>query len=253
MIRYKNAKQIEGIRKSCRLLCAMYKDLQGKVVPGVSTLELDLWAQKWIKSNGAKPAFLGYGPKRNPFPGALCISINDEVIHGIPSKRKIKSGDLVGIDSGINLDGFISDKTITFEAGKVSDSAHKLNVVTRECLYKGIAAAVAGARLNSIGSAVEEHATEFGYGIVSEFSGHGVGLDVHEDPAVYNIRHGGLNPRLREGMVLAIEPMINMGSGDIEILEDDWTVVTADGKLSSHWEHTIAIFSDHTEILTEDE
>ncbi|GHT48217.1 methionine aminopeptidase [Spirochaetia bacterium] len=253
MIRYKNEKQIDGIRKSCRMLCRMYKELGPLVVPGVTTIELDTWAQKWIKNNGAKPAFLGYGPRNNPFPSALCISVNEEVIHGIPSRRKIKEGDLVGIDSGINLDGFISDKSITYEVGRVSEDAKKLNEITRQCLYKGIDAAKSGDRLHCISRAVEALAKEHGYGIVEAFSGHGVGLDVHEDPAVFNIAKGGPNPRLREGMVLAIEPMINLGTGDVEILEDDWTVVTSDKKLSSHWEHTIAIFKDRTEILTEDD
>ncbi|MDR2659308.1 MAG: type I methionyl aminopeptidase [Spirochaetaceae bacterium] len=252
MIRYKNAKQIEGIRESCAMLAFMYKEMLPLVKPGVETIELDRWAQRWIKEKGGKPAFLDYGPRNNPFPAALCISINEEVIHGIPSKRKIKEGDLVSIDCGINLGGYISDKSVTVEAGKVSASFHKLNAVTRECLYKGIAAARAGDRLFAIGRAVEARAREAGYGIVHHFCGHGVGLEVHEDPPISNCPKDGPNPRLREGMVLAIEPMINLGTGDVEILEDGWTVVTADGKASAHWEHTIAIFSDHTEILTED-
>ncbi|GMO38837.1 MAG: type I methionyl aminopeptidase [Termitinemataceae bacterium] len=252
MIRYKNQKQIDGIRTSCRLLCAMYKDLSPLVVSGTRTIDLDMWAQDWIKKHGGKPAFLGFGPKKYPFPGALCISINDEVIHGIPGKRKIKEGDLVSIDSGINLNGFISDKSVTYEVGKVSPEAHKLNEITRQCLYKGIEAAKAGDRLFCIGRAVETLAKAHGYGVVRDFCGHGVGLEVHEDPAISNTPHDGPNPRMREGMVLAIEPMINLGSGDVEILEDNWTVVTTDNMLSSHWEHTIAIFKDHTEILTED-
>jgi methionyl aminopeptidase len=230
----------------------MFKELAPQVVPGVQTITLDLWAQKWIKGHGGTPAFLGYGDKHNPFPAALCISINEEVIHGIPSKRKINAGDLVSIDSGINLNGFISDKSVTYEAGKVSDAHHTLNTVTRECLYKGIAAAKAGERLFCIGRAIEAYARSYGFGVVHQFCGHGVGLDVHEDPPVSNCPHDGPNPRLREGRVLAIEPMINIGTGDIEILDDNWTVVSADGKCSAHWEHTIAIFSDHTEILTED-
>ncbi|MDR0540384.1 MAG: type I methionyl aminopeptidase [Spirochaetaceae bacterium] len=252
MIRYKNEKQIDGIRISCRLLSQMYRELAPLVVPGVRTLELDKWAQNWIKKHGGKPAFLGYGPSKNPFPGALCISINDEVIHGVPGRRVIQEGDLVSIDSGIVLNGFISDKSVTFEMGKVTEDARRLNTITRECLYKGIEAAKAGARLFAIGRAVEQHAKAAGYGIVREFCGHGVGLEVHEDPQISNDPHGGPNPRLREGMVLAIEPMINMGTGDVNVLDDEWTIVTADGKLSAHWEHTIAIFKDRTEILTED-
>ncbi|GHU45312.1 methionine aminopeptidase [Spirochaetia bacterium] len=250
MIRYKNDKQIQGIRESCKLLSLMFNELSPLVAPNTETIELDNWAQQWIKKHGGKPAFLGYGPRGNPFPGALCISINEEVIHGIPGKRKIKTGDLVSIDSGINLGGFISDKSMTFEAGKVSEAACKLNSITKESLYRGIEAAKAGERLLSIGRAIEDFVRPHGYGIVYQFCGHGVGLDVHEDPSVSNVPHGGPNPRMREGMVLAIEPMINLGTDEVEILEDDWTVVTADRKISSHWEETIAIFSDHTEILT---
>ncbi|MDR2864376.1 MAG: type I methionyl aminopeptidase [Spirochaetaceae bacterium] len=251
MIYYKNTRQIDGIRKSCKLLAALYKEMGPLLQSGLETIELDRWACDWIKKAGGAPAFLGYGPKHNPFPGALCISINEEVIHGIPSKRKLRDGDLVGIDSGIVLDGFFSDKSETYEIGRVSEEASQLNKVTRECLYKGIAAAKAGDRLHKIGSAVESHAKAFHYGVVSQFCGHGVGFYVHEDPSVSNCPREGPNPRMRGGMVLAIEPMINLGSGDVEILDDEWTVVTADRKISAHWEHTIAIFDDHTEILTE--
>ena len=253
MIRYKNPAQIECIRTSCKLLVEMYREIRPMVDVGIETIELDKWAQDWIKRHHGKPAFLGYGPRKNPFPAALCISINEEVIHGIPSRRKLKQGDLVSIDSGIILDGFVSDKTVTFEIGKVSAAVHTLNTITRECLYKGIAAAKSGDRLFQIGRAVQKHAQAYSYGIVDSFCGHGVGLAVHEDPAVSNCPHDGPNPRMREGMVLAIEPMINMGTGVVEILEDDWTVVTADRKISCPWEHTIAIFSDQPEILTEDD
>jgi methionyl aminopeptidase len=250
MFRLKNEKQINGIRESCKALSAMFRELIPAVKPGVETIALDRWAQNWIKKAGGKPAFLGYGPKDNPFPGALCISINNEVIHGIPSRRKIAEGDLVSLDSGIDLGGFISDQAVTVEAGKTSETARRLNMVTRECLYRGIAAAKAGDRLLQIARAVESHAKSYGYGVVRQFCGHGVGFEVHEDPAVPNTPHGP-NPRMTGGLVIAIEPMINLGAGDVEILEDDWTVVTADGKLSAHWEHTVAIFQDHTEILTD--
>ncbi|MDR1177681.1 MAG: type I methionyl aminopeptidase [Spirochaetaceae bacterium] len=250
MIRLKNEKQINGIRVSCKLLSAMYKELVPLIKPGVATIELDLWAQDWIKKAGGKPAFLGYGSPKNPFPAALCISINEEVIHGIPSKRRIAEGDLVSIDSGINLDGYISDQAFTVEVGKVSGEAHRLNTVTRECLYRGIEAAKAGNRILQISRAIYGHARDSLYGVVHQFCGHGVGLELHEDPQVPNYAHGP-NPRMTEGFVIAIEPMINLGTGDVEILDDEWTVVTADRKLSAHWEHTIAIFKDRTEILTE--
>jgi len=250
MIRLKNAKQIEGIRRSCRMLSAMYTELIPLVKPGVQTIEIDKWVQNWIRKAGGRPAFLGEGHKRNPYPAAICISLNEEVIHGIPSKRKIANGDLVSLDCGIILDGYVSDQAITLEAGKVSPEAHRLNTVTRECLYAGIEAAKAGGRLLMISRAVQAPALEAGFGVVHKYCGHGVGLALHEDPQVSNVPKGP-NPRLSGGMVLAIEPMINTGSAEVELLNDGWTVVTADNGLSAHWEHTIAIFADHTEILTE--
>ncbi|GHV94989.1 methionine aminopeptidase [Spirochaetia bacterium] len=250
MIRLKNEKQIEGIRKSCKMLSAMFRELIPLVKPGVETLEIDRWVRDWIKRAGGKPAFQGYGPAKNPFPAAICISVNEEVIHGIPSKRRIREGDLVGLDCGIDLGGFISDQAVSVEAGRVSKAVQDLNITTRECLYRGIAAVKAGDRLLQIARAVEGHALERGYGVVHEFCGHGVGLEVHEDPQVPNYPHGP-NPRMSNGMVIAIEPMINLGTGDVEILEDGWTVVSADNQISAHWEHTVAIFHDTTEILTE--
>jgi methionyl aminopeptidase len=252
MIRLKNEKQIDGIRKSCKMLSAMYRELIPLVKPGVETIELDRWVQSWIKKAGGKPVFLGYRQQKNhsPYPAAICISINDEVIHGIPSKRRIHEGDLVGLDCGIELGGFISDQAISIEAGKVSKEVHELNVTTRECLYCGIAAVKAGDRLLQIARAVESHAKSHGYGIVREYCGHGVGFELHEDPQVPNLPRGP-NPRMGNGMVFAIEPMINLGTGKVEVAEDTWTVLTADNKISAHWEHTVAIFQNKTEILTD--
>ena len=232
------------------MLSAMYRELIPLVKPGVATIEIDRWVQEWIRKAGGTPAFLGVGSKKNPYPAAICISINNEVIHGIPSRRKILDGDLVSLDCGITLDGYISDQAITLEAGKVSPAAHKLCTTTRECLYAGIRAARAGDRILQIAHAVYDRAVSAGYGVVSQFCGHGVGLALHEDPQVTNIPRGP-NPRLQGGMVIAIEPMINEGTGDVEILEDDWTVVTADDSLSAHWEHTIVLYPDRTELLTE--
>jgi len=251
MIRLKNDKQITGIRQSCKMLSAMYRELIPMVTPGVSSLEMDVWAQGWIKHNGGRPAFLGYGDKNNAFPGALCVSFNNVVIHGIPSKRKIAEGDLVSIDCGIDLGGFISDQAVTVEAGKVSEEAHRLNVTTRECLLRGIAAAAAGERLLVISRAVENHARAAGYGIVTKYCGHGVGFSLHEAPNVPNVARGP-NPRLARGMVFALEPMINLGTGDVDVLDDGWTVVTADGSLSAHWEHTLAVTEGAVEVLTDD-
>ncbi|MDR0375359.1 MAG: type I methionyl aminopeptidase [Treponema sp.] len=251
MIRLKTKEQIDGIRESCKMLSAMYREIIPFVKPGIETKELDKWARNWIQRAGGQPAFLGYGPPKNPFPAGLCISINNTVIHGIPSRRKIADGDLVSLDCGINLGGFISDQAITIEAGKVSQTARNLNKVTRECLHKGIQAVKAGDRLLQIARAVSGHAKSFGYGVVYQYCGHGVGLSLHEDPSVPNTPCGS-NPRMMAGMVIAIEPMINAGAGDVELLDDEWTVVTADDTLSAHWEHTIAIFPDHAEILTDD-
>ncbi|MDR1588341.1 MAG: type I methionyl aminopeptidase [Treponema sp.] len=250
MIRLKNEKQIDGIRRSCKMLSAMYRELLPQVKPGAETIEIDHWVRDWIKRAGGKPAFLGYGPAKNPFPAAICVSINNEVIHGIPSKRKIREGDLVSLDCGIDLEGFISDQAVSVEAGKVSSEVHDLNLATRDCLYKGIAAVKAGDRLLQVSRAVQGHALSKGYGVVREFCGHGVGFSLHEDPQVPNYPHGP-NPRMCNGLVIAIEPMINMGTGDICILEDGWTVVTADDKISAHWEHTVAIIHGRAEILTD--
>jgi methionyl aminopeptidase len=233
------------------MLSAMYRELIPFVKPGIETKELDKWARDWIRRAGGKPAFLGVGPKKNPFPAALCVSINNTVIHGIPSGRKIADGDLVSLDCGIDLDGFISDQAITIEAGKVSQAARKLNKVTWECLHKGIEAVKSGDRLLQIARAVSGHANLFGYGVVYQYCGHGVGLALHEDPSVPNTPCGS-NPRMMAGMVIAIEPMINAGAGEVALLDDGWTVVTADDTLSAHWEHTIAIFPDHAETLTDD-
>ena len=250
MIRLKNEKQIDGIRKSCKMLSSMYRELIPLVVPGIETIEIDRWVREWIKKAGGRPVFLGVGSKKNPYPAAICISINNEVIHGIPSKRKIAAGDLVSLDCGIELGGYISDQAITLMLGKVSPEAQKLCTIARECLYAGIKAARAGDRLLCISRAIHNHAVTAGFGVVHQFCGHGVGLELHENPQVANIPRGP-NPKLSGGMVLALEPMINAGTGDVEILDDGWTVVSADSRLSAHWEHTIAIFPDHTEILTD--
>jgi methionyl aminopeptidase len=250
MIRLKNQKQMDGIRESCRMLKTMFSELVPLVAVGVETRDLDRWVRDWIKKAGGKPAFLGYGDDRNPYPAALCVSINDEVIHGIPSKRRIADGDLVSLDCGIDLGGHFSDMARTVPVGNASEEARKLVRVTEECLALGLAEAKSGNRIHQISRAVFNHAKEHGYGVVHQYCGHGVGFSPHEDPQVPNYVSPGANPRMAEGLVIAIEPMINIGTGDVELLEDDWTVVTADGKLSSHCEHTVAIFRDRTEILT---
>lgn len=246
MIRIKNQKQIDGIRRSCKALARLYRELIPLVQEGVTTGELDAFCVDFIKKAGGKPAW--YAEK---FPGAACISVNEEVIHGIPSqKRKIRDGDIVSLDIGIDLGGYISDSAVSVPVGNVTGAVKSLMATTSECLAAGIAECRAGKRIGDISRAVYDIATKAGYGVVYEYCGHGVGLSVHEDPQVPNVPERGPNPRIVPGMVLAIEPMINLGTPDVDLLDDDWTVVTADGKPSCHMEHTVAVFEDHTEILT---
>jgi methionyl aminopeptidase len=247
MIRLKNERQLDGIRRSCKLLSALFKDLVPLVKAGVRTKDLDRFTHDFIVRAGGKPAFLGY----QGFPASLCVSINEEVIHGIPGERVIKDGDLVGIDCGIDLGGFFSDAAVTVPVGAVSREASDLMRATRECLELGIAQAVAGNRVHHISRAVFERADRSGYGVVHQYCGHGVGFSQHEDPSVPNCVNGGPNPRLSPGMVLAIEPMINLGRAEVDLLKDDWTVVTRDRKLSAHYEHTVAILDGRSEVLTE--
>ena len=238
---------MNGIRKSCHLLADMFKAVIPQVKAGMSTKELDDLCKKFIIAHGGKPAWY-----RENFPGAACISINDEVIHGIPSKKRIiKDGDIVSIDVGIDLDGYISDSTHSVLVGNVDSKIRKLDEVTLECLKAGIEACRVGNRIKDISKAVYDIASRHGYGVVYDYCGHGVGLDVHEDPNIPNVVDwGGANPRIQSGMVLAIEPMINLGTADVVLADDDWTVLTADGLPSAHEEHTVAVFADHTEILT---
>jgi methionyl aminopeptidase len=208
---------------------------------------LDAEARTFIDGLGGRPAFLGY----HGFPAALCTSVNDQVIHGIPNGRRLRSGDVLGIDCGIEYNGYYSDAAFSVALGTVAPEVRKLMEVTRECLYRGIEAARVGNRIKDISRAVYSHAKEHGYGVVRQYCGHGVGLDIHEEPQVPNYVGRGNNPRLKPGMVLAIEPMINLGTDDVEVLDDDWTVVTADGSVSAHFEHSVAILDDRTEVLTD--
>lgn len=249
MIKLKNDEEIEGIRKSCHLLADMFNFIIPQVQngAGMSTKEIDELAVHFIRNHGGKPAWY-----QEDFPGALCISINDQVIHGIPSKKRIlKEGDIVSLDGGINLNGFISDSCHSVIVGKPIPEVKKLDDVTLECLYAGIAACKVGNRISDISRAVYDIATKNGYGVVYDYCGHGVGLDVHEDPSIPNCPSTGPNPRIQAGMVLAIEPMINMGTADVYTDKDGWTVLTEDHKPSAHEEHTVAVFEDHTEILTD--
>jgi methionyl aminopeptidase len=248
MIRLKNAVQIDGIRASCRLLRKMYDELLPWIKVGMTTGEISDFCERFMTHHGGTPAWFHEG-----FPYAICTSLNEEVIHGLPSpKRRIKDGDLLSLDVGIDLGGYISDAAVTVGVGQVSLEAGRLIAVTHECLWAGIAACTAGNRISDITRAVYDVATKASCGVVSTYCGHGVGLEVHEDPSIPFVPGSrGANPRIQAGMVLAIEPMINLGTGDVEDLDDGWTVVTADGRLSCHEEHTVAVFADHTEVLTE--
>jgi len=246
MIRRKNNEQIEGIRKSCSLLSRLLTEIRPLVRPGASLLELDRFARDFILRHGGRPAFLGY----EGYPATLCLSVNEVVIHGIPDERRLAEGDIVGLDSGIDLGGYFSDAAVTWAVGRVGPEAERLMRVTRECLDKAIEAVVPGARIHDISRAVFRQATGAGFGVVRQYCGHGVGLEMHEDPQIPNYVSPGPNPRLLPGMVLAIEPMINAGTGDVRLLDDDWTVVTLDGSLSAHYEHTVLVTETGHEVLT---
>ena len=246
MIKLKNEEEIKRIRESCKMLAEVFTELEEVIKEGVTTKEVDKFCYDKITKMGGKPAFLNY----QGFPGTACISLNEEVIHGIPSARKIKDGDIVSVDLGINLKGYFSDSARTYAVGKVGKDVLNLMDVTEKALSAGIGACVFGNRIKDISAAVFKEADRSKLGVVREFCGHGVGLDLHESPQIPNYVHPGPNPRIKRGMVVAIEPMFNLGTHEVRILDDDWTVVTADGKKSAHFEHTVAVFEDHTEILT---
>ena len=246
MIQLKSGRDIEAIRASCRLLSETFKALDGLIGSDVTLQEIDRFARSFMEERGGVPAFLGY----QGYPASICASINDIVIHGIPDGRALREGDILSVDMGIILDGFYSDAAYTYAIGGVSEEARRLLDVTRECLDLGIRAARTGNRVRDISMAIYDHATEHGYGVVHQFCGHGTGFALHEDPQIPNYVGRGPNPRLKSGMVLAIEPMINTGTGDVVILDDGWTVETADHGLSAHFEHTIVLHDDRTEILT---
>jgi len=247
MIRLKNLDQIARIRESCQLLARLFQELPAQALEGRSTLDVDRWAEDWIRSRGGKPAFKGY----QGFSGTVCISINQEVIHGIPkADRKIKNGDLVSLDCGIDLGGYFSDMAVTVPIGTVTPEETELLRVTKASLAAGIAAVRIGGRVRDVAVAVTEAVKPHRYGIVHQYCGHGVGFGPHEDPQVPNSVSSGPNPRLASGMVLAIEPMINLGKAEVRVLSDQWTVVTIDGRKAAHFEHTVALLDDGPEVLT---
>ncbi len=246
MITLKASHEIELMRRAGKITAAA-RALAGEMVaPGVTTREIDKAVYKYIKSQGAEPSFLNY----QGYPASVCVSVNDEIIHGIPGPRVLKEGDIVSIDVGAFKDGFTGDSAYTFACGKISDDAKRLLEATKGALEAGIAMAHAGNRIGDISAAVEEYATSRGFGVVRDYTGHGVGRHLHEDPEVPNFGRAGHGPRLMPGMCIAIEPMITQGSWQVRVLSNDWTVVTEDNSLSAHFEHSIGITKAEPIILT---
>jgi methionyl aminopeptidase len=251
MIPLKSLEEIELIRESSRIVADVLKLVGAQVRSGVTTLELDKIAEDFIRSMGAEPAFKGYGgDKHNLFPATLCMSIDDEVVHGIPSNRVLKDGDLLSIDVGAKKNGFYGDGAWTFAIGEISEEKQRLMRVTEESLLKGIEQAVVGNRVHDISNAVQQYVEANGFSVVRDLVGHGVGKKLHEEPSVPNYGEPGTGPALKNGMTLAIEPMVNAGTWRVKVAADGWTVSTADGRPSAHFEHTIAIINGKAQILT---
>ncbi len=247
MIVLKTGRELKIMREACRISAGALKTVGNAVEPGVTTAELDALAEKYILSQGGTPNFKNY----EGYPATACISINNEVIHGIPSKkRKICAGDIVSVDLGAKFDGYNGDNAATFACGDVSEEAKRLMTATEESLYEGIKAAVVGGRLGDIGYAVQKYVEDRGFSVVRDFVGHGIGTDLHESPEVPNYGTPGRGIRLMPGMTLAIEPMVNAGKCGVKVLPDGWTVLTRDGSLSAHFEHTIVITPDGPQIMT---
>jgi methionyl aminopeptidase len=245
MTTVRSRREIAIMERASRVVLEALDTVCAAVAPGVTTQELDQIAETEIRQKGARPAFLGY----RGYPKSLCVSVNDEVVHGIPGKRRLKAGDIVGIDCGAVLEGYYGDAARTVAVGEISADARRLLRATEEALARGIAAAVPGNRLTDIGAAVEQYAAAGGYAVVRDFVGHGIGTFLHEEPQVPNFGPGGRGPILREGMVLAIEPMLNLGTSEVTVDADGWTVRTRDGRWSAHFENTVAILADGPVVL----
>ncbi len=246
MITIKSQKDIGYMRDAGRILGETFKELEKSIKPGITTGELDKIAEDYIIKRGSRPAFKGlYG-----FPASICASVNDEVVHGIPGSRVLQDGDIISVDLGSEVNGFYGDSARTFPVGNISDEAKDLLKVTEEALFKGIEQAVDGNHVSDISHAVQEYVEAHGYSVVRDYVGHGIGRQMHESPQVPNYGRPGHGPRLKEGMALAIEPMVNAGAYDVRVLDNDWTVVTVDGKISAHFEHSVAITKGKPIILT---
>jgi len=250
MVIIKTDKEIKKIKKSCQLTANTLQYITEKIKPGLRTIEIDKIAESFILKHGGKPSFKGYGDEGNEFPASACISINDEIVHGIPGERVLQEGDIVSIDIGTYLNGYYGDSAVTVGVGKISKVAEKLIMTTKKCLLEGIKKAISGNSIGDIGNTVQTVAEENNFSVVREFVGHGVGLKVHEDPQIPNYGKPKTGLKLEKGMVIAIEPMVNQGDYRTISSDDGWTVKTADGSLSAHFEHTIAIYEKGNEILT---
>jgi methionyl aminopeptidase len=246
MVIIKSPREIEQLRRSNAIVAEVFEKLRGMIAAGITTRELDQVAEEFILLKGARPAFKGY----KGFPATLCISINDEVVHGIPGQRRLKEGDIVSLDVGVNYIGYFGDAAITLPVGEVDPEAKRLLEVTKKALYIGIEKAKAGNRLFDISYAIQSWVESHGFSVVRDFVGHGIGRELHEEPQIPNFGTPHQGPRIEKGMVFALEPMVNEGTHEVRVLSDGWTVVTADGKRSAHFEHTIAITDDGAEILS---
>ncbi|KAB2329241.1 type I methionyl aminopeptidase [Cytobacillus depressus] len=246
MIICKTPREIDIMRKAGKIVALTHKELKKHIAPGITTLELDAIAEKFIRKHHAIPSFKNY----NGFPGSICASVNNELVHGIPSNRVLKNGDIISVDIGAKYNGYHGDSAWTYPVGSISQETQRLLDVTEESLYKGLMEAAPGIRLSNISHAIQTYAELNGFSIVREYVGHGIGQNLHEDPQVPHYGPPNIGPRLKPGMVLCIEPMVNAGSRYVKTLEDNWTVVTVDGKMCAHFEHTIAITETGYEILT---
>jgi methionyl aminopeptidase len=242
----KSPGEIEKMRAANALVANVLAELAAVVKPGVTTKDLDALAERLVRENGAEPAFKGY----RGYPATLCASINEQVVHGIPSSRQLLTGDIVSLDMGVKLDGFYGDSAVTVAVGLIAEDAQRLLRVTQEALDRGITQVRVGNRVSDIGHAIQQHVESHGFSVVREFVGHGIGAALHEEPQIANYGEPGRGPRLAEGMVLAIEPMVNMGRSAVKVLADGWTAVTRDGSLSAHFEHTVAVTKQGPLILT---
>jgi methionyl aminopeptidase len=250
VIALKSAREIDIMRKANVIVAEVLQELKARSVPGVTTLDLDAIAEELTIKRKAIPAFKGYTVAGRVYPRCLCASINDEIVHGIPSNRALKEGDIVGLDYGVIYEGFYGDSAVTVGIGKISDQAKRLMEVTEQSLYDGIEQLHDGKRLGDLGAAVQKRAESAGYSVVRAFVGHGIGKRLHEEPPVPNFGEPDRGLRLKEGMVLAIEPMVNVGSHEVQIKEDGWTAVTKDGSLAAHFEHSVAITKNGPYILS---